>query len=71
MDRNFFRRIEVAFPILDSKVKRRVIKEGLRPYIGDNCQAWEMLPDGNYRRRTPRGTRRSAQTILMQELGAR
>ena len=71
MDRNFFRRIEVAFPLLDNKVKRRVIKEGLRPYIGDNCQAWEMLPDGKYRRRSPRGTRRSAQAILMQELGAR
>ena len=27
-------------PILDPKVKRRVMKEGLRPYLGDNCQAW-------------------------------
>ncbi|MDR2613776.1 MAG: polyphosphate kinase 1, partial [Candidatus Accumulibacter sp.] len=28
MERNFFRRIEVAFPILDEKLKRRVINEG-------------------------------------------
>ena len=40
MERNFFKRIEVAFPIPDPKVKRRVMKEGLRPYLGDNCQAW-------------------------------
>lgn len=69
MGRNFFRRIEIAFPVLDPRIKRRVIKEGLRPYLGDNCQAWEMQADGSYRRKHPRGTARSAQAILMQELG--
>jgi len=69
MDRNFFRRIEVAFPILDPKLRRRIMKEGLRPYIGDNSQAWEL--DGDeciYRRRNPRGTRRVAQEIVLKEL---
>ncbi|MDP2196780.1 MAG: polyphosphate kinase 1, partial [Rhodocyclaceae bacterium] len=42
MERNFFRRIEVCFPVLDPKLKRRVIKEGLRNYLADNCQAWDM-----------------------------
>ncbi len=70
MDRNFFRRIEVAFPVLDPRLKRRVIKEGLRPYLGDNCQAWEMLDDGRYRRKAPRGVSRSAQRILLGELSA-
>ncbi|NMG64076.1 polyphosphate kinase 1 [Azoarcus indigens] len=70
MDRNFFRRIEIAFPVLDPRLKRRVMKEGLRPYLGDNCQAWEMQPDGSYRRKTPRGTRRAAQIILLAELSA-
>ncbi|ANQ84877.1 polyphosphate kinase [Azoarcus olearius] len=69
MDRNFFRRIEIAFPVLDPRLKRRVMKEGLRPYLGDNCQAWDMLSDGSYRRKTPRGTRRAAQLILLAELG--
>jgi polyphosphate kinase len=68
MDRNFFRRIEVAFPVLDPKLKRRVMKEGLRAYLTDNCMAWEMLPDGQYRRKVPRGPRRSAQQMLMDEL---
>lgn len=71
MDRNFFKRIEVAFPVLDPKLKRRVLKEGLRPYLADNCQAWEMQPDGSYRRKQPRGIRRTAQGMLLNELAAR
>ncbi len=71
MDRNFFRRIEIAFPVLDPRLKRRVMKEGLRAYLGDNCQAWEMQSDGSYRRKSPRGTRRAAQLILLKELAAR
>lgn len=71
MDRNFFRRIEIAFPIIDPRIKRRVMKEGLRPYLGDNSQAWEMQADGSYRKRMPRGTRRSAQMILLEELSGR
>jgi polyphosphate kinase len=51
MDRNFFRRIETAFPILNPKLKKRVITEGLKPYLRDNVQAWDMLSDGGYRRR--------------------
>ncbi len=68
MDRNFFRRIEVAFPILDPRIKRRVIREGLRAYIADNVQTWEMLMDGRYRRKSSRGTRRSAQALLLSDL---
>jgi polyphosphate kinase len=53
MDRNFFRRIETGFPILNPKLKKRVINEGLKPYLRDNAQAWEMQSDGSYRRRKP------------------
>jgi polyphosphate kinase len=52
MDRNFFRRIETCFPILDPKLKKRVIQEGLKPYLRDNQQAWEMHTDGSFRRRS-------------------
>ena len=68
MERNFFRRIEVAFPILDPKLKRRVLKEGLQPYLADNCQAWEMDSDGGYRLKTTRRARISAQEKLLGEL---
>jgi polyphosphate kinase len=53
MDRNFFRRIELCFPILDKALKQRVIKEGLNAYLADNVLAWEMTPEGSYVRCQP------------------
>jgi polyphosphate kinase len=71
MSRNLFRRIEVAFPILDKTLKRRVIAEGLNPYLKDNSNAWELEPDGHYQRRKARGKQAtfSAQQYLMELLG--
>jgi polyphosphate kinase len=69
MDRNFFRRIELCFPVLDPALKRRVIREGLQPYLDDNCHAWEMRPDGGYELAKPRrGRRRAAQEELLYTL---
>jgi polyphosphate kinase len=66
MDRNFFRRIELCFPVLDPALKRRVIREGLQPYLDDNCQAWVMNAEGGYELVKPRrGRRRSAQEELL------
>ncbi len=53
MDRNFFGRVEVCFPILDAELKQRVIAEGLLPYLEDNTQAWMMGEDGQYVCRVP------------------
>jgi polyphosphate kinase len=68
MERNFFRRIEASFPILDPRLKRRVIREGLKPYLADNSQAWEMDGTGQYKRKTSRAARNSAQEWLLGEL---
>ena len=69
MDRNFFRRVELCFPVLDNKLRQRVIKEGLKPYLKDNRQAWDMDADGHYARKNPRGTLpRSAQLMLLGQL---
>ncbi|MFZ3261549.1 MAG: polyphosphate kinase 1 [Thiobacillus sp.] len=66
MDRNFFRRIETGFPILNPKLRKRVIAEGLKPYLRDNVQAWEMQSDGSYRRRkSHRAKPYSAQDMLL------
>ena len=54
MERNFFRRIELCFPVNDKKLKRRVIDEGLSPYLADNAEAWEMGGDGVYVQKKPR-----------------
>lgn len=71
MERNFFRRIEIGFPILDIKLKRRVLREGLKPYLADNCQAWEMTSDGSYKVRSSRGRRISSQEMLLADMAAR
>jgi polyphosphate kinase len=54
MYRNFFRRVEVCFPVLDPVLKKRVIHEGLKTYLEDDCQAWDMDPEGHYKPRVPR-----------------
>lgn len=68
MDRNFFRRIEVSFPVEDAKLKQRVIREGLKACLRDNVLAWKMSADGHYVRTRPRGTLYSAQQALLDAL---
>ncbi|MBS1170869.1 MAG: ppk1 [Burkholderiaceae bacterium] len=72
MGRNLFRRIEVAFPIRDKALKKRIMAEGLRPYLKDNANAWLLQSDGHYQRRKPRSKQQafSAQQFLMQTLGS-
>ena len=55
--------------MLDEGLKRRVIREGLKPYLDDNCQSWNMDGEGAYRRQTPKaGNRYSAQEELLSHL---
>ena len=53
MERNLMRRIEVAFPILDPALARRVFDETLANGLADNTQAWVLGNDGHYTRATP------------------
>ena len=71
MGRNLFRRIEVAWPVLDGKLKQRVLDEGLRPYLEDTAEAWILGADGVYQ--PPKGGAggRSAQRLLLQTLAER
>ncbi len=72
MGRNLFKRIEVAFPVRDPALKRRVIDEGLFCYLKDNRDAWELQSDGRWQKVVPRrGARsRSAQEELLARLRA-
>jgi len=54
MDRNLLRRVEVAFPVKDKKLKQRVINEGLKILLKDNATAWKMNPDGSFLQVKPR-----------------
>ncbi|KQV82934.1 polyphosphate kinase 1 [Rhizobacter sp. Root1221] len=63
MGRNMFRRIEVAWPVRDAKLRQRVIDECLVPYLHDLKDAWELQVDGSYLRLGTDGP--SAQQALM------
>src|ERR1700691_3023924 len=49
MERNFFRRVEVAFPVLRESQRERIVRD-LHLYLADNTQAWLLGPDGSYTR---------------------
>ncbi|MDB5774286.1 MAG: polyphosphate kinase [Herbaspirillum sp.] len=72
MNRNLFRRVEVAFPVLDETLKKRVLNEGLNPYLKDNANAWHLEPNGKYVQRKMRAKQAkfSAQEFLAATLGA-
>ena len=53
MPRNFFRRIEVMFPVEDPKLKARMVEEILPIILADNVKARLLQADGNYIRLTP------------------
>jgi polyphosphate kinase len=65
MGRNLFRRIEIAWPVLDAKLRKRVIDEGLMPYLDDRHDAWTLGPNGNYRAPKARAASYSAQGALL------
>jgi polyphosphate kinase len=49
MERNFFRRVEVAFPIQRDTHRQRILRD-LTMCLQDNVQAWELQADGSYKR---------------------
>ncbi|NGP52039.1 polyphosphate kinase 1 [Thioalkalivibrio sp. XN8] len=49
MERNFFTRVEVHYPITRVALRRRIIAD-LERELEENCFAWEMAPDGSWQR---------------------
>src|SRR5260221_765142 len=45
MGRNLFKRIEVAFPVRDPALAKRVVDEGLQNYLADSRDAWSLTAD--------------------------
>jgi polyphosphate kinase len=52
MERNFFRRVEVAFPLREPSHRARVLRH-LEAALADNVQAWQLGADGGYTRLSP------------------
>ena len=69
MDRNLLQRVETCFPI-EGAMRESVIEHGLKPYLSDNAQAWEMDAQGAYHRAKPRvgEPRKAAQWELLEVL---
>ncbi len=70
MERNFFRRVETGFPLLDDELRARVLDD-LQSYLDDNTQAWLLDAEGQYTRCQPstEETAVNAQTNMMLRYG--
>ncbi len=51
MPRNFFRRVELVFPILNERLRARIEDQILATCLADNVKAWKLHSDGTYKRR--------------------
>jgi polyphosphate kinase len=73
MSRNMTRRVELAWPVTDLKLRQRIIDECLVAYLGDTCDAWIQQGSVNYQLQQvgPSMPCLSAQQALMSLLGAR
>ena len=49
MERNLFKRVEIAFPLLDKKIRAQVAEQ-LMGYVSDTAQSWALEDDGSYAR---------------------
>src|ERR1700730_10339605 len=61
MPRNFYRRIELAFPVENPALRDQIINEVLPSFLHDRVKARELQPDGKYRRLKPEGSELRAQ----------
>jgi len=70
MDRNLLRRVEVCFPIENARLKRQILRQGLKTYLLDNTHTWFLQRDGAYRQAVVRAGAKpvSAQDVLIGEL---
>ncbi len=73
MPRNFFRRIEVVFPIEDRELRRWMMREFFATELRDNANAHALRSDGTYRPVPRRSSARSfsVQDQLMSDATAR
>ena len=53
MNRNMLRRVELAWPIEDPKLRQRIFNECLQTYLQDYVDAWVITANGQYVRSMP------------------
>jgi polyphosphate kinase len=55
MQRNFDRRVEIAFPVIDAQLQAK-LKNILEIQLEDNVKGWSIQPDGSSCRNRAEGT---------------
>ena len=65
MNRNMMRRVEVAWPVTDAKLRQRILDECLVAYLYDDRDAWSLQPDGVYAKAPHDEDSTGAQNALM------
>ncbi|MEI6805798.1 MAG: polyphosphate kinase 1, partial [Myxococcaceae bacterium] len=68
MTRNLSQRIELAFPIEDPVMRKRIIHEAFDLYWADNSGCFDLQEDGTYQRPIKTDKANSAQENLLSEL---
>ena len=73
MNRNMLRRVELAWPVNDPRLRQRIVDECLVACLHDESDAWDLLADGTYKRVKGAGDprRHGAQGALMARYAAR
>lgn len=73
MNRNMLRRVELAWPVNDPQLRQRIVDECLVGYLHDDRDAWDLMPDGTYKRVKGAGEPKGhgAQAALMARYAAR
>ncbi len=68
MPRNFFRRVEIAFPINDASLRNEIVTEILPRFLHDHVKARELQADGTHLRlQAEEGTLRSQAQLHFRE----
>ena len=69
MERNLHKRVEVCCPILNNKLRKRILFELESVFWKDNQQSWRLLQNGTYELVNNTEPAFAAQQYLMDELG--
>jgi polyphosphate kinase len=73
MNRNMMRRVELAWPVTDPRLRQRIVDECLVASLHDDRDAWDLLADGSYKRAKGAGEPKGhgVQAALMARYAAR
>jgi polyphosphate kinase len=72
MNRNMLRRVELAWPVTNAKLRQRIVDECLVACLHDDRDAWDLMADGTYKRVKGAGEPKGhgAQAALMERYAA-